>query len=67
MTIQDDAIQIARKNDHWIDLAAAHGATKWVQRFIRSLLPQLKDQQISAESFAHSLDEELQIERGASN
>jgi hypothetical protein len=46
--------------DNWLDLAASHGATKWVQHFIRAFLPQLKDQQIAAEAFAHSLDEELQ-------
>lgn len=45
---------------NWIDLAAAHGATKWVQRFIRSYLPQLNDQQISAETLAQTLEEELQ-------
>lgn len=49
--------------DNWLDLAAVHGATKWVQHFIRAFLPQLKDQQISNESFAHSLDEELQARK----
>ncbi len=49
--------------DNWLDLAAAHGATKWVQHFIRSFLPQLKDQQISDQSFALSLDEELQARK----
>jgi Telomere resolvase len=45
--------------DNWLDLAASHGATKWVQQFIRSYLPQLKDQAVAAEAFAQSLEEEL--------
>lgn len=45
--------------DNWLDLAASHGATKWVQQFIRSYLPQLKDQTISAETFAQALKDEL--------
>jgi hypothetical protein len=45
--------------DNWLDLAASHGATKWVQQFIRSYLPQLKDQTVSAETFAQALEEEL--------
>ncbi len=49
--------------DTWLDLAAAHGATKWVKHFIRTYLPQLKDQQISDQSFALSLDEELQARK----
>ncbi len=49
--------------DNWIDLAAAHGATKWVQHFIRSYLPLLKDQRIAAETFAQSLDDELQARK----
>lgn len=50
-------------SDNWLDLAAVHGATKWVQHFIRAFLPQLKDQQISDESFAHALNEELQARK----
>jgi hypothetical protein len=46
--------------DHQIELAASHGSTKWVQRFIRSFLPQLILKQLSAEDFARSLDSELQ-------
>jgi hypothetical protein len=49
--------------DNWLDLAAAHGATKWVQHFIRSFLPQLNEQRISDQSFALSLDEELQARK----
>lgn len=43
----------------WLDLAASHGATKWVQIFIRSYLPQLKDQAIADETFAQSLEQEF--------
>jgi Telomere resolvase len=46
--------------DNWLDLAASHGSTKWVQHFIRSYLPQLKDQRIAPEVFAQTLEEELQ-------
>lgn len=50
-------------SDNWIDLAAAHGSTKWVQNFIRSHLPQLKAQHIAPDDFAQSLDEELQARK----
>lgn len=46
-------------SDDWLDLAAAHGSTKWVQRFIQTHLPQLEAQTLSAEAFAQSLEEEL--------
>jgi hypothetical protein len=46
--------------DHQIELAASHGSTKWVQRFIRSFFPQLIVKQLSAEDFARSLDSEFQ-------
>lgn len=49
--------------DNWLDLAASHGSTKWVQQFIHAFLPQLKDQRISAQSFALSLDEALQARK----
>jgi hypothetical protein len=45
--------------DHWLELAASHGSTKWVKRLIESYLPQLKDQQISAHEFAQAVDDEL--------
>lgn len=50
-------------SDNWIDLAAAHGSTKWVQNFIRSHLPQLKAQHIVPDDFARSLNEELQARK----
>jgi hypothetical protein len=45
---------------NWLDLAASHGATKWVQRFVRASLPLLKDQELSPQAFAQALEEELQ-------
>jgi hypothetical protein len=47
--------------DNWLDLAASHEATKWVQRFVRASLPLLKDQKNSLEAFAQALQEELSI------
>lgn len=46
--------------DNWIDLAAAHGTTRWVKQFIRSYLPQLANKSLSEEELAQAIDEELQ-------
>jgi hypothetical protein len=45
--------------DNWLELAASHGATKWVKRFIQTYLPQIREQSISAETFAQVLEDEL--------
>jgi len=45
--------------DNWLELAASHGATGWVRNFIKTYLPQLKDQAISAQQFALHFSDEL--------
>ena len=45
--------------ENWLDLAASHGATKWVKQFIQTYLPQLQDQTISAQQFATHYADEL--------
>src|SRR6476646_5009189 len=45
--------------DNWLELAVSHGATKWVKRFIQTYLPQIREQSISAETFAQVLKDEL--------
>jgi hypothetical protein len=47
-------------SNNWLDFAASHGATKWIQKFIRMYLPQLEDQTISVDVFAQMLEEEFQ-------
>lgn len=46
-------------SDDWLELAASHGATGWVKRFIKIYLPQLRSQSISAQQFALHFSEEL--------
>ncbi len=45
---------------NWLDLAAAHGSTKWVKQFVIDYLPQLAQQSISSTEFAQAFDQELQ-------
>lgn len=45
---------------NWLDLAAAHGSTKWVKQFVIDYLPQLAEQSISSTEFAEAFDQELQ-------
>jgi len=45
--------------DNWLELAASHGATGWVKKFIKTYLPQLKNQSISAQQFALHFTDEL--------
>jgi len=45
--------------DNWLELAASHGATGWVRNFIKTYLPQLKDQAISAQQFTLHFSDEL--------
>ncbi len=45
--------------DNWLELAAAHGATQWVKRFIKTYLPQLHSSAIAPQQFAVSLADEL--------
>jgi hypothetical protein len=49
--------------DNWLDQAAACGSTKWLKQFIRSYLPQLKQQAIAPQEFEQSLTEELEARR----
>ena len=49
--------------DHWIDLAAAHGSTKWLKQFIRSYLPQLREEAIAPREFEQALVGELEARR----
>ncbi|WP_448596630.1 protelomerase family protein [Thermoleptolyngbya sp.] len=46
--------------DNWLDLAAAHGATQWVKRFIKAYLPQLHSGAIAPQQFALSFAAELE-------
>ncbi len=46
--------------DNWLELAAAHGATQWVKRFIKAYLPQLHSGAIAPEQFALSFAAELE-------
>jgi hypothetical protein len=46
--------------DNWLELAAAHGATPWVKRFIKAYLPQLHSGAIAPQQFALSLAGELE-------
>lgn len=45
---------------NWLDLAAAHGSTKWVKQFVIDYLPKLAQQSISNTEFAEAFDQELQ-------
>jgi hypothetical protein len=45
---------------NWLDLAAAHGSTKWVKQFVIDYLPKLAQQSISSTEFAEAFDQELQ-------
>ena len=45
--------------DNWLDLAATHGATKWVKQFIQTYLPQLNEEAIAPQQFALYLADEL--------
>jgi Telomere resolvase len=49
--------------DNWLELAASHGATGWVRNFIKTYLPQLKDQTISPQQFALHFSDELDSRR----
>lgn len=46
-------------SDDWLELAASHGATGWVKRFIKTYLPQLRNQSISAQQFTLHFSDEL--------
>jgi len=43
-----------------VELAAAHGSTKWVKQFIRDALPPLIEQALLPEAFAASFEQALQ-------
>lgn len=45
---------------NWLDLAAAHGSTKWVKQFVIDYLPKLAQQSISNTEFAEAFNQELQ-------
>lgn len=45
---------------NWLDLAAAHGATKWIKQFVIDYLPRLAQRSISSTEFAEAFDQELQ-------
>ncbi|NJR57524.1 MAG: hypothetical protein HC769_00880 [Cyanobacteria bacterium CRU_2_1] len=45
--------------DNWLDVAASHGATKWVKQFILESLPQLQEQSISPQRVALLFADEL--------
>ncbi len=45
--------------NHWIDLAAAHGSTKWLKQFICAYLPQLQQETIQPEELEHAFSQEL--------
>jgi TolA-binding protein len=47
-------------SDHWIELAAAHGATKWVKQFIQTYLPRLHQGAIAPQQFALLLTAEFE-------
>lgn len=49
--------------DNWLDLAATCASTKWLKQFIRSYLPQLKQQAIAPQELEQSLSEELEARR----
>lgn len=46
--------------NHWIDLAATHGSTKWLKQFIRTYLPQLQEGAIAPVAFEQALAGELE-------